>query len=194
MQSRKFALFDALMGIVVLLASLCCNRAYAQDVPTPPVWPIPEWQTSTPEAQGMDSADLAKLVAYGKTKSFDSLLLARHGRIVLDAYYAPYAADIPHAINSSTKAVVGTLTAMLLKDGLLDSLDHPVLDFFVDRDIANAGDHGPAAFGHDLWTRLGGRIRRRPRAITQGPPPQPGLDQIHSRPSDGACAGRGLLL
>jgi CubicO group peptidase (beta-lactamase class C family) len=144
MQDRNFALFDALMGIVVLLAVLCCDGAYAQDVPAPPVWPIPDWQTSTPEAQGMDSADLAKLVAYGKTKSFDSLLLARHGRIVLEAYYAPYAADIPHAINSSTKAVVGTLTAMLLKDGLLDSLDHPVLDFFRDRDIANV-DEGKRA-------------------------------------------------
>src|SRR5262245_14345749 len=132
MQDRKFALLDALMGIAVLWASLCCDGACAQDVPAPPVWPMPEWQTSTPEAQGMDSADLAELVACGKTKSFDSLLLVRHGRIVLDAYYAPYAADIPHAINSSTKAVVGTLTAMLLKDGLLDSLDHPALDFFAD--------------------------------------------------------------
>jgi len=53
----------------------------------------------------MDSAALAKLVAYGKAHSFDSLLIARHGRIVLDAYYAPYTAEIPHTANSVTKAV-----------------------------------------------------------------------------------------
>lgn len=100
-------------------------------------WPTREWPTSSPEAEGMDSADLARLISFGATRSFDSLLIARHGRIVLDAYYAPYTADIPHAINSATKAVVGTLIAMLHRDGLLDRLDHPMLDFFSDRDIAN---------------------------------------------------------
>lgn len=85
----------------------------------------------------MDSMALANLLDFGTTRSLDSLLLVRRGRIVLDAYYAPYAADIPHRINSSTKAVVGTLAAIAQKDGLLDSFDHPVLDFFGDRSITN---------------------------------------------------------
>jgi len=34
-------------------------------------------QTSTPEEQGVDRAALARLVAFGKTKSFDSLLVVR---------------------------------------------------------------------------------------------------------------------
>ncbi|WP_245286928.1 serine hydrolase [Bradyrhizobium sp. Tv2a-2] len=89
----------------------------------------------------MDSANLAKLVAFGSTRSFDSLLIARHGKLVLDAYYAPYTADIPHAINSSTKAVIGTLIAIAHSEGLLDSLDHPLLDFFPGRDIANVDDN-----------------------------------------------------
>jgi CubicO group peptidase (beta-lactamase class C family) len=92
----------------------------------------------------MDSAALSKLVAFGATRGLDSLLLVRHGKIVLDAYYAPYTADIPHTINSSTKAVIATLTAMVYKDGLLDSLDHSVLDFFADRGIANVDDRKKA--------------------------------------------------
>ena len=88
----------------------------------------------------MDSADLAKLVAYGTSRSFDSLLIARHGKIVLDTYYAPYSAEIPHLINSSTKAVIGTLAAMAMKDGLLDSTDHSMLDFFADRNLTNVDD------------------------------------------------------
>jgi hypothetical protein len=71
---------------------ICGSTAHAQG----DVWPTREWPTSSPEAQGMNSADLAGLVAFGTTRSFDSLLIARHGRIVLDAYYAPYTADIPH--------------------------------------------------------------------------------------------------
>jgi hypothetical protein len=39
-----------------------------------------------------------------------------------------------------TKAVTGTLIAIALKEGLLDSLDHPVLEFFKDRKIANVDD------------------------------------------------------
>lgn len=104
----------------------------------------------------MNSADLAKLVAFGTTRSFDSLLIARHGRIVLDAYYAPYAAGIPHVINSSTKAVIGTLTAMVYKDGLLDRLDHPMLDFFSDRSIANVDDRKKAITVQNLLDMTSG--------------------------------------
>src|SRR5262245_2970408 len=93
MPNNRPALADLMRGALILLAFCCCTgRASASDEI---VWPIPEWQMSTPEEQGMDSAALAKLVAFGRTRSFDSFLIARHGRIVLDAYYAPYTADIP---------------------------------------------------------------------------------------------------
>jgi hypothetical protein len=46
---------------------------------------------STPEQEGMDSKELAKLVDLGTTQSFDSLLIMRHGKVVAEAYYAPQA-------------------------------------------------------------------------------------------------------
>jgi CubicO group peptidase (beta-lactamase class C family) len=113
---------------VVLVSSICCGAAHAQGVET--VWPTRAWQVSTPEAQGMDPAALAKLLDFGRAHRFDSFLIARHGRIVLDAYYAPYTAEIPHVINSATKAVIGTLAAIAIEDGLLDSPEHQMLDFF----------------------------------------------------------------
>lgn len=135
MPNNRPAFADLTRGAVILLMAVCFGgtalRAEA------PVWPIPDWQMSTPEEQGMDSAELAKIITYGKTKSFDSLLISRHGRIVLDAYYAPYTRDIPHNLNSATKAVVSSLVAMLRKDGALDSFEHPLLDLFADRDAAN---------------------------------------------------------
>jgi CubicO group peptidase (beta-lactamase class C family) len=114
--------------MVALAASIAGHAAFAQNGAAP-VWPTQQWQTSTPEEQGMDSMALANLLDFGKARSLDSLLLVRHGRIVLDAYYAPYTADIPHRINSATKAVVGTLVAIAHRDGLLDRFDRPVLDF-----------------------------------------------------------------
>jgi CubicO group peptidase (beta-lactamase class C family) len=46
-------------------------------------------------------------------------------------------ARVPHRGYSVTKAVIGTVTAIAWKDGVLDSLNHRVLDFFDPRSIAN---------------------------------------------------------
>ncbi|MBR0691991.1 serine hydrolase [Bradyrhizobium lablabi] len=135
MQGGRLAV--SMLGSSLLLASVLASSGAVRAQGGDPVWPTTQWLTSTPEEQGMESAALARLVSYGTARSFDSLLIARHGRIVLDAYYAPYTADIPHVINSATKAVIGTLTAMLIKDGLLDSVDHHMLNFFSDRSIAS---------------------------------------------------------
>jgi CubicO group peptidase (beta-lactamase class C family) len=127
------------LGMIAQIALIFSAVAHAQDGAVS-VWPTRQWQTSTPEEQGMDSAALAKLIEFGARRSFDSLLIVRHGKIVLDAYYAPYVADIPHAVYSATKAVIGTLAAIALRDGLLDDTNHPLLAFFADRSVANVDD------------------------------------------------------
>ncbi|HTR86411.1 MAG TPA: serine hydrolase, partial [Reyranella sp.] len=103
-----------------------------------------EWPTSTPEAQGMSSLELAALVAYGVDNGFDSLVVARHGHIVTEAYYAPFPAGAKHRINSSTKAVVSTLISIAFNEGLLKSVDQPVLDFFPGRTFAHMDDRKKA--------------------------------------------------
>jgi len=50
------------------------------------------------------------------------------------------ACSIVWTIRSWSKAVTGTLTAIALNDGLLDRVDHPILEFFADRNIANLDD------------------------------------------------------
>jgi CubicO group peptidase (beta-lactamase class C family) len=125
--------------LAALFASSCAFGWFAapaaaentQDV----IWPAKSWETSSPEQQGMDSAALARLIeAVGAYKQ-DSLTIVRHGRIVADAYYAPYVPDVSHDLRSVTKSVVSTLAAILLSKGNLDSVDHPVVDLFSDRDI-----------------------------------------------------------
>jgi CubicO group peptidase (beta-lactamase class C family) len=134
---------SAFAGCAMLLASFGLQGAAAQERKAT-VWPSPDWQTASPEDEGMASVALAGLVAYGRTLSFDSLLIARHGRLVLDAYYAPYSANVPHAVNSTTKSIVATLIAMLNADGVLDSFDHRALDYFSDHDFANVDDNKKA--------------------------------------------------
>jgi CubicO group peptidase (beta-lactamase class C family) len=171
MKISRFSGLRIVIGTIMLVASMC--GAAAQEKPggkspdksqgsSEPVWPTMGWQTSTPEEQGMDSAALAKVVAYGTNRSFDSLLIARHGKIVLDTYYAPYSADIPHIINSSTKAVIGTLAAMAMKEGLLDSMDHPMLDFFPERGIVVFDDRKKAITVQHLLDMTSGIDWREP--------------------------------
>lgn len=126
---------------VILLATaalLCTPLAIAQQ--TTPVWPTRGWPVSSPEEQGMSSEQLARLVDFGARNDMDSVLVTRHGRIVLEAAYAPFGAGLKHRVYSVTKSVVSTLVGMALGDGLLDSTDRKVVDFFPGRTIANLDD------------------------------------------------------
>ena len=68
----------------------------------------------------------------------DSLLVVRHGRIVAEAYYAPFRPGMRHLVNSVTKAVVGTLAGIAVQSGEIASVDEPVLESFRWRTVANA--------------------------------------------------------
>jgi CubicO group peptidase (beta-lactamase class C family) len=128
-------LSNVLLAMLATSAFLHVLPAAAQEKPQP--WPTKEWAASSPEEQGMSSERFARLVEFGGSNDMDSLLVTRHGRIVLEATYAPFRAGLKHRINSATKSVISTLIAMAIRDGRLDSTDRRVVDFFADRSIAN---------------------------------------------------------
>jgi len=114
----------------------------SSDIPSSNIpWPTRSWSVSTPEEQGMDSASLARLVESVGTYRQDSLMIIRHGQIVAEAYYAPYAAGISHDLRSVTKSVVGTLVGIEVQRGELDSANHGILDLFPDKSPANGDDN-----------------------------------------------------
>src|SRR6185295_5464119 len=101
-------------------------------------WPTTGWEVSTPEAQGVASSALADLVDFGVKSEMDSLLVVRHGRIVAEAYYAPFRPGMRHLVNSVTKAVVGTLAGIAVQRGEIASIDEPVLESLPWRTVAHA--------------------------------------------------------
>lgn len=132
-------LTKALLTILLTTSMLlCAPLAMAQQVAHS--WPTREWPISSPEEQGMSSERLARLVEFGARNDMDSVLVTRHGQIVLEATYAPFRAGLRHRFYSATKSVVSTLVGMALADGRLDSTDRRVVDFFADRTIANLDD------------------------------------------------------
>jgi CubicO group peptidase (beta-lactamase class C family) len=113
----------------------------------------------------MDSASLARLIEAVGGYQQDSLMIVRHGKIVTEAYYAPYVAGVSHDLRSVTKSIVSTLTAIELQHGLLDSVDHPVIDLFADKPIANVDDNKKAMTVQSLLDMTSG-IDWREKAYT----------------------------
>jgi CubicO group peptidase (beta-lactamase class C family) len=120
-------------------AGLAASPVCAAESGSAAIWPTKDWQVSTPEQQGMDSARLAQLIETVGVSRQDSLLIVRHGHIVAEAYYAPYGPGIVHDLRSVTKSVTGTLIAIALQKKIVDAVDHSVVSLF-DAPIANLDD------------------------------------------------------
>jgi CubicO group peptidase (beta-lactamase class C family) len=123
----------------LLVASVLLSAPLATAQQTAYPWPTRGWATSSPEEQGMSAERLARLVDFGAFNDMDSVLVTRHGRIVLEATYAPFRAGLRHHLYSATKSVVSTLVGMALGEGRL-GIDRRVVDLFADRAIANLDD------------------------------------------------------
>jgi CubicO group peptidase (beta-lactamase class C family) len=97
-------------------------------------WPTHGWAVSTPEAQGIDSNVLADAMATIRARHLPvhSLLIERHGVIVLDAYFHPFADNQLHDVASVTKSVVSTLVGIALGEHRLPNLNTPVLALLPD--------------------------------------------------------------
>ena len=98
--------------------------------PAPTVtWPTHGWPRSAPEAQGIDSNVLADAMATIKARHIPvhSLLIERHGTIVLDAYFYPFADNQLHDVYSITKSVVSSLVGIAVSKEEVRDLNTPVL-------------------------------------------------------------------
>jgi len=172
------AVWTRLALLVALLAPIASQAAGSI------AWPTDGWQTSSPEEQGMSPVALADLVDFGAVNAMDSVLVVRHGRLVLDAYYAPFRPGMRHRVNSVTKGVVGTLVGIALNEGKLDRLDAPVLEFFPGRTIANGDARKKAITVQNLLDSNSGLSWREP----------PSVDSLDSTQMEGSADWVGFVL
>jgi CubicO group peptidase (beta-lactamase class C family) len=132
----------SMIAALLAVSGFCAGHIVSAEARMPGAsWPTQSWPTSSAEEQGMDSASLARLIEAIGTFKQDSLMIIRHGKVVAEAYYAPYVAGVSHDLRSVTKSITGTLTAIEIKKGLLDSVDHPMVDLFSEHVIANLDDN-----------------------------------------------------
>jgi len=122
--------------------------------------PSPALPRSTPEAQGVSSADVLAFVEAADTKidALHSFMLVRHGRVVAEGWWSPYDAGSPHALYSLSKSFTSTAVGLAVAEGKL-SVDDEVLKFFPDDAPADPGDHLKAMRVSDLLRMSTGHQR-----------------------------------
>jgi len=88
-------------------------------------------ERSAPEEQGVSSRALLAFVntAEKKVDALHSFVLLRHGKVVAEGWWAPYAAEEPHMLFSLSKSFTSTAVGLAISEGKL-SLTDPVLKFF----------------------------------------------------------------
>lgn len=86
------------------------------------------WMTSTPAAEGMDEAMLKQTlddIHAGRFPGVDSLLVARHGRLVAEGYFNGFGAKTTHDLRSAGKSFVSALVGIAIDQGLF-GIDDPI--------------------------------------------------------------------
>lgn len=129
-------------GVAAALLLLAAANVSAQSLPR-----------STPEQQGISSSAIRQFVedAEATIDHLHSLMIVRHGHVVAEGWWAPYAPDEPHVMYSLSKSFAATGIGLAVAEGLL-SLDDPVLKFFPDEAPAEPSANLEAMRVRDLLT------------------------------------------
>lgn len=92
---------------------------------------------ATPTAHHVDAGGLLAFLDAAERQhlGLHSLMIARHGDVVAEGWWAPYAPDRVHLAYSLSKTLTATAVAVLATDGVLD-IDAPVLSHFPEIDQA----------------------------------------------------------
>jgi CubicO group peptidase (beta-lactamase class C family) len=141
---------------------------------TPPVerWayrvPLPledGWSTASLADAGIDPAPIGALVngiLTTPTTSFRSpyvqaLLIARHGKLVLDEYFYGFDAERTHDMRSAGKSITGLMTGIALDRGAPFTLDTPAVSLFPQyAALANPSERKNRITVRDLLTMTSG--------------------------------------
>ncbi len=108
---------------------------------------------STPEAQGVSSSAILGFVeeAEQKIDALNSFMLVRHGQVIAEGWWSPYAAGEPHMLFSLSKSFTSTAVGLAIAEGKL-TVEDPVLRFFPDEAPAQPSANLKAMRVRDLLT------------------------------------------
>ena len=114
------------------------------------------WGCSSAESAGLGRKQLEPLahaIDSGEVRKIGSVLIARHGQLVYEAYFDGSGPTALRNTRSATKTVTSTLVGIPIDKGLLSGVDAAILPFFPDREPLQNPDPRKAAITiEDLLT------------------------------------------
>ena len=123
------------------------------------IWPTDGWVYSTPQDQGMDNDTLCRMMDVIEDNEYPihSVLIVRNGYAVFERYpHEYYPASHLKLLHSVTKSFAAALIGIALQQGLLESVDQNVLDFFPEYEVANQNPWKSDMTIRDLLTMTAG--------------------------------------
>lgn len=112
----------------------------------------------TPEQQGISSAAILDFIqsADQKIDAIHSFMLVRHGHVVAEGWWSPYAPEIPHTLFSLSKSFTSTAVGLAISEGKLN-LNDQILKFFPEDAPADPSPNLRAMRVRDLLTMSTGQ-------------------------------------
>ncbi len=165
---KKIINLGFLIATLIIFTVFGCNESVKKIASDQEgFWPTNGWLYSSPEAQGMDSANLIAMLEYIKQdpyankminegRSVESITIIRNGTIVVDGYLHPYNKDIKHIIHSCTKSIVSVLIGIAIDNGYIKSIDQPLFSFFPEYNTAGLDEKKKAITLKHLLTMSSG--------------------------------------
>ena len=100
-----------------------------------------EFDIVTPESQGIASGQIISFLKRLEKIEIPihSMILMRHGKIVVETYYRPYSREELHRMFSVTKSMVSLAIGLLCEEGKL-SLEDRIVSYFPEK-IPKEGVH-----------------------------------------------------
>lgn len=159
MTLRQVTVLALLSVLLVTLSNTTPLQAVSQ--PTEPdYWPTIDWQTASPESQGLDSSWLVRMEGYIDeafiSNPLRSLLVVRHGYLVYENYFGNTERENQtNNIYSCTKSVTSSLIGIAVSQGYLD-IDDYLVDIFPNMTIDNLDTRKQAITIEHLLTMTSG--------------------------------------
>ncbi len=109
--------------------SSAAERISEQAVVLAAPWPTLDWAFSSPQARGMDDAELESAFAYAQDHRSKALIVTRNGFIVKEWYAYPWDRHSTGSGYSVAKSFTSCLVGMLIDEGKIAGLDQRASNF-----------------------------------------------------------------
>lgn len=108
---------------------------------------------SSPESQGVSAQGILDFLSAAEQERMElhSLMVLRHGHVIAEGWWDPYAPDLVHTMYSMSKSFTSTAVGFAVAEGKLRVTD-PVISFFPDDLPSQVGENLAAMRVRDLLT------------------------------------------